>query len=418
MKSTVLFSCLAFGATSVFATGCSGSTSSDESINGDDVSVEEALKANVTAGKFNLYLKPAPACDLYTALELKADYYSTATLEEVNGGSCRIHVARNTRTYRLRADGTSCGSRMFAGSVTKNGNRSTIKITDHRSRTCRDIVPAKIIVEETTANGITTKKYSNDSALRAVWPTDATTLIAETNGGGFTPTPPAGSTCTFGMAKYTLDVKKASLAWKECEFINWNTPLTPKSGTLALGAAAMEAIAAAASEVQVSSSTICGTDKPLLTMTVKSPSQGTTTYKDSFYACSGDGPFVDNIGAVFGAFRKAVAEGEAAATRKITDADNGKTFTFKQGQDVGVALSLGSSPGYKWSVTQTDRSFGYPRDSFVTYPGNGTELTAFQSFVWDTKNDFALGEHTVVCSFARAGEASVKKFVFTVNVVN
>ena len=47
-------------------------------------------------------------------------------------------------------------------------------------------------------------------------------------------------------------------------------------------------------------------------------------------------------------------------TLAVTDADNGKTVTITKGQ--GLLLKLQSNPttGYKWAVSSTDRTFGYP----------------------------------------------------------
>src|SRR4051812_27252988 len=39
----------------------------------------------------------------------------------------------------------------------------------------------------------------------SIWPADATKLVVESPGGGFTPQPPPGSDCNYGEAHYTLD---------------------------------------------------------------------------------------------------------------------------------------------------------------------------------------------------------------------
>src|SRR5690606_15065267 len=68
------------------------------------------------------------------------------------------------RFYRLRLDGTSCGSKIYKGQKRIAGKRRSITVTDHRTRMCRDLVPAQIIVEETDDSGDTHTKYSFDGA--------------------------------------------------------------------------------------------------------------------------------------------------------------------------------------------------------------------------------------------------------------
>ncbi len=310
MNARIFAPLFALSSAAIFAAACGGADlSTDQVDDGDDVSAEEALKASVTPGSFKIYSKPGYVpnryCDLYTKLDLKSDHYSTASLEEGVGGICEIASVPNPRTYRLRLDSTSCGSRIYKGSFRKNGKRSEIKITDNRTRTCRDLVKAKIIVEE-TKDGATTTKYSYDghSATNEVWPSDATTLVAQDHGGGFTPPPPAGSSCGFGAAKYTLNVASKKVSWEVCVFIDWNTPMSKKTGTTSLSAAQLDKINKAMDDVEVTHEDICGADKPMLTLSVSSTSQGTKTYKDSFYSCQKDGTYVTNIDGVFTAFRE------------------------------------------------------------------------------------------------------------------
>ncbi len=151
---------------STFAVACGGAEPAAEQLgDGDDVSTEDALRANVKPGSFKLYSKPNTTphqgCDLYTELDLKAATYSTASLEERVGGSCEIAVIPNARTYRLKLKDTDCGTRIYSGSLTKAGKHSEITITDNRARVCRNVVLAQVIVEE-KSNGQTVKKYSYD----------------------------------------------------------------------------------------------------------------------------------------------------------------------------------------------------------------------------------------------------------------
>jgi hypothetical protein len=289
---------------------CGGAVSESAPLEeSDNVSTEEAMKANVQAGSFNLYdeahATPSLFCDPHTNLSLRADYYSTATLEERVGGSCEMLPLPNKRAYRLKLSRTDCGTRIYTGSVTKKGKRSEITITDNRARLCRDLVAAKVIVDE-TRDGVTTTKYSHDgSDASSVWPADATTLVAESTG-GFSPRLPAGSTCRVGTAKFSFDIATKSLNWEVCEVIDWNTAFKPRSGTTKLSAATLALVNNAMNQVTPSKATTCGYDLPMRSITVTSASLGAKTYEDSFYACRGDADYVDNIGGVFAAFYTAI----------------------------------------------------------------------------------------------------------------
>lgn len=173
MKLTALSSLLLSAAVLSLATaGCAADTDgAEDGADGDDVTVDEANAAKVAPGSFKLYGEPRatpnPNCDPHTKLTLAAGHYSTAKLEEGLDGFCEIAVVPNPRTYRLRLAGTSCGSRIYSGSVTKSGKKYAVKITDHRTRLCEDVVPAAVIVEETVPGfpgAITTTKYSHDGA--------------------------------------------------------------------------------------------------------------------------------------------------------------------------------------------------------------------------------------------------------------
>ncbi|MDB4997468.1 MAG: hypothetical protein JWM74_4900 [Myxococcaceae bacterium] len=140
----------------------------------------------------------------------------------------------------------------------------------------------------------------------AVYPTDASKVVAHNAGGGFTPPPPAGSDCAVGASTYTLDRASKKVVWEQCELIDWQTPLKMKSGTTTLTAKEMATVEAALNGLTISHAQMCGADKPYETIAITSTSQGTKKYTDSFYSCDGKGPYVDNIGAVFSAFRDAV----------------------------------------------------------------------------------------------------------------
>ncbi len=140
-----------------------------------------------------------------------------------------------------------------------------------------------------------------------IWPADASKLVAESPGGGFTPPPPPGSTCAIGHSKYSLDIATKQITWETCDWTGDGSPMHLKTGVTTATAAEMVKINAAMNAVKLTGrDNMCGADKPLLTIKVTSPA-GEKTYTDSFYSCWGDGrTFVDNIDGVFGALRNAV----------------------------------------------------------------------------------------------------------------
>lgn len=147
-----------------------------------------------------------------------------------------------------------------------------------------------------------TCSFSCGTGSSSIWPSDATRVVAQRFGGGFTPPPPAGSECAVGAAKYTLDVATKQLAWESCEVVDWQTPFRKVSGTQTLTAAEMAKVDAAMNGLTPYTGNMCGADKPVQQVTVDSASKGSTTYTDNFYACQDRGPYVANIGGVFAAF--------------------------------------------------------------------------------------------------------------------
>lgn len=74
-----------------------------------------------------------------------------ARLENYVEGFCEIAVDPNVRFYELTASLDECHSTVLTGKIRVKGEVSSeITITDHRTRTCRDVPIATIITEETT----------------------------------------------------------------------------------------------------------------------------------------------------------------------------------------------------------------------------------------------------------------------------
>lgn len=149
--------------------GCAADTSDVADEDGQaEASEDELRRARIEEGTFKMYADadavPSRNCDVHTQLELVNESGARAKLESRlgKGSTCRIAVFPNPREYRLSLSSTSCGSKIFKGSRRENNKTIRVTITDHRHRTCRDLVPAKIIVEETNQD----TKYSYDGAPR------------------------------------------------------------------------------------------------------------------------------------------------------------------------------------------------------------------------------------------------------------
>jgi len=148
------------------AVGCSGAAEGT----GDEGEVSaDALRTTVSPGTFKLYdepgARPEPSCDVHTVLEIKqVGANGVAALREALDGFCELHVPPNEREFKLTRETTDCGSKIYTGTRTAAGRRSTIKVTDHRTRACRDLVPAQILVEENVAGAGALTKYSFDGA--------------------------------------------------------------------------------------------------------------------------------------------------------------------------------------------------------------------------------------------------------------
>ena len=105
----------------------------------------------------------------------------------------------------------------------------------------------------------------------------------------------------------------------------------------------------------------------------------------------------------------------------LQEADSGRTFIVVEGQRVVVRLDSNPSTGYGWRVVATDKSLGYPQESYepsgVVMPGSG----GVQTFTWETKGPFSLvGEHQVKLAYLRPWETSVppvRQFAFNLKIL-
>lgn len=107
---------------------------------------------------------------------------------------------------------------------------------------------------------------------------------------------------------------------------------------------------------------------------------------------------------------------------KVTQADAGKTITVKKGQSVILTLPSNATTGYKWKVTRTDRSFGYPTEKYVAPSSSAVGAGGSQKFTWKTDAPFPLiGKHEVTLEYRRPWETTgpaAETFTFTVDIVD
>ena len=142
-------------------------------------------------------------------------------------------------------------------------------------------------------------------ATAAIWPASATKLVAESTGSGFGPPPPAGSTCTNGRQKFSLDRTTRVMTSETCESAGAGKPLHIKTATSTVTVAELATINKAMTGVKVATEDMCGADKPFKEITVTTPA-GDKTYTDAFYSCQGgNNTYIDGIEAVFSAMRDA-----------------------------------------------------------------------------------------------------------------
>jgi hypothetical protein len=144
----------------------------------------------------------------------------------------------------------------------------------------------------------------HDAAVDAIWPSDAESVVANSPGGGFTPTPPPGSKCAYGAERFSLVMATKLFAWERCTpGVNPGDPLLLVKGSRVLTPAEVGSVDAAMKKLAPPKDPkLCGADKGVYTVEVKTP-RSDITYYDSFYACNGGGKiYVDQIDGVFGAF--------------------------------------------------------------------------------------------------------------------
>lgn len=122
-----------------------------------------------------------------------------------------------------------------------------------------------------------------------------------------------------------------------------------------------------------------------------------------------------------------IASGDEASSEDelkslvLTEADNGRTISVPEGQNVVVKLSSNPSTGYEWVVASTDRTFGYPYyKRFLPADSNGPVGSGgLQRMTWRTKGALSMvGRHEVKLEYKRSWETgpAARTFKFAVEI--
>jgi inhibitor of cysteine peptidase len=112
-----------------------------------------------------------------------------------------------------------------------------------------------------------------------------------------------------------------------------------------------------------------------------------------------------------------VVKAPGASAVHIDANDAGKTVSVKKGQDIVVSLASNPTTGYDWSVSRTDKSFGYPDSVAFVADSKAIGSGGTDVLTWKTSDPFAQGTHSVELVYKRAWDkTAAKTFAFTVNV--
>ncbi len=110
------------------------------------------------------------------------------------------------------------------------------------------------------------------------------------------------------------------------------------------------------------------------------------------------------------------AKGKDKDTVSFNESINGKTVKVKAGADFVLRLASNPTTGYSWKVVSTDRSFGYPKQTFEGRGGGRVGSGGTAVFTWDTKDPFDQGKHRVTLAYVRGNGKPLKTVSFTVDV--
>ncbi|MFO0751200.1 MAG: protease inhibitor I42 family protein [Myxococcota bacterium] len=111
----------------------------------------------------------------------------------------------------------------------------------------------------------------------------------------------------------------------------------------------------------------------------------------------------------------------SAAGVVVTSADKDGTVEVAEGSSVELRLVENPTTGYRWYVTSTDRTFGYPSDDTFEAPdSSAVGAPGIRVLTWETGGLVKAGESHKVTLKKQRGEtgSSVDSFTFTVDVVS
>jgi len=135
--------------------------------------------SSIIKGEYVMLASPnqdATGCDDFSKIVLRNNVAgATISLRDGLHGDCKKLVPLNDRSYKLSVQDLDCGSKLYIHSPLGEHTNSRIRVTDHRARTCKDVIRAQIVVEEIKQNGSSIILYSDDLNLHA----DAADLLGQ-----------------------------------------------------------------------------------------------------------------------------------------------------------------------------------------------------------------------------------------------
>ncbi len=103
----------------------------------------------------------------------------------------------------------------------------------------------------------------------------------------------------------------------------------------------------------------------------------------------------------------------------VDETGHDTTVDVIEGRDVLLRLAGNPSTGYEWTITSTDKTFGYPASEEYLPSDGAVGSGGVYEFLWKTDGALSMvGAHTVALEYRRSWETdSADTFVFTVNVL-
>jgi hypothetical protein len=133
---------------------------------------------------------------------------------------------------------------------------------------------------------------------------DSTQIVLEDKGGGYVAPPPQGSTCSPGVAKFTIALQTQKLDWSVCQGGGPSVALHLVAGTRVLLADEYAKLWGELLALKVSHAPTCIIDKPVETVTITMPA-GSFEYRDGSGSCHG-GTAIDGVDDALEALRQLV----------------------------------------------------------------------------------------------------------------